>query len=442
MRLFPLSVSVLLWFFAHTLALAEAVKDREGAVRSDRETMEKNDRWIYNDLDRGFAEAAKNGKPVLVILRCVPCMACRGIDASILSSAELQPLLDQFNCVRVINANALDLSRFQFDYDLSFSTLFFNADGTLYGRYGSWQHQRNANDVTTAGYKATLQEALTIHRGYPANKSTLTPKQGGPAPFKIPVEIPALASKYERELNWSGKVVQSCVHCHQIGDAFRAWYRDQGKMVPVELIYPMPPPETIGLTLDTSCVAKVKEVAPDSAAARAGLQVEDEIAAIGSAPVISIADVAWALHRLPDAATTTVQVRRHEGTKELSLSLEPGWRLKTDISTRVGTWQMRGMATGGLRLQNVPPDQRTALGLSPGSMALQVAMLGANGPHGAAKKAGFQQGDILIEIDGFSTDITESQLLGLLLTQYPPKSSLKTIVRRGSQRLELLLPVQ
>ena len=34
-----------------------------------------------------------------------------GIDASVLGEPSLEPLLDQFVCVRVINANALDLSR-------------------------------------------------------------------------------------------------------------------------------------------------------------------------------------------------------------------------------------------------------------------------------------------------------------------------------------------
>ncbi len=28
--------------------------------------------WIYNDLDAGFAEARRTGKPLLVVLRCVP----------------------------------------------------------------------------------------------------------------------------------------------------------------------------------------------------------------------------------------------------------------------------------------------------------------------------------------------------------------------------------
>lgn len=425
-----------------SIAAAETVKDREGAVRSDRETMEKSDRWIYNDIARGFAESAKNGKPVLVVLRCVPCMACRGIDASILSSQELQPLLDQFNCVRVINANTLDLSKFQFDYDLSFSTLFFNADGTLYGRYGSWQHQRDSSDATTAGYKAALNEALAVHRGYPANKSALEPKQGGPAPFKTPIEIPSLAGKYERDLDWGGKVVKSCVHCHQIGDAFRAWYHDQGKPIPLELIYPMPAPETIGLTLDTQFAATVKDVAADSAAAQAGLRAGDEIVSFNGAPLLSIADFAWAMHRMPDAGEATLQVRRAGKTTDLKLSLASGWRTKSDISSRVGTWPMRGMATGGLKLQNAPATKRESLSLAPGTMALEVAFVGQNGMHGAAKKAGFQQGDVLVEVDGFSGDITEGQLIGRLLTQYAPKSSLKTIVRRGSERVELLLPVQ
>lgn len=28
--------------------------------------------WIYDDLDAGFAEAKRTGKPLLVVLRCVP----------------------------------------------------------------------------------------------------------------------------------------------------------------------------------------------------------------------------------------------------------------------------------------------------------------------------------------------------------------------------------
>src|SRR3954470_9416061 len=92
---------------------AETVKDREGSVRADRTKMENDSHWIYNDWRKGFEEAKRTGKPLMVVLRCVPCMACMGIDAGVLTEPELQPLLDRFVRVRVINANALDLSLFQ-----------------------------------------------------------------------------------------------------------------------------------------------------------------------------------------------------------------------------------------------------------------------------------------------------------------------------------------
>src|SRR5688572_8702121 len=99
-------------------ASAETVKDREGAVRNDKAALEKDTRWIYNDWRLGFHEAKRTGKPLLVVLRCVPCLACAGIDAQVLlQETNLAPLLDQFVCVRVINANAIDLSLFQVDYD-------------------------------------------------------------------------------------------------------------------------------------------------------------------------------------------------------------------------------------------------------------------------------------------------------------------------------------
>ncbi|NDB76549.1 MAG: hypothetical protein EB141_13060 [Verrucomicrobia bacterium] len=272
--LFPLLASGLL-----SAVFAEAVKDREGAVRKDKAEMQNDARWIYNDWQKGFAESRRTGKPLLIVLRCVPCLSCMGLDASVLTSPDLAPLLDQFVCVRLINANAIELAKFQFDYDLSFSTLFFNADGTLYGRYGSWSHQKDPAEKTTAGYKRSLEAALAIHTAYPVNKAVLAGKQGGPTPFATPVEIPLLAGRYKRDLDWEGKVVGSCVHCHQIGDAYRAFYRDQGKPLPSELIYPMPMPETVGVTLEPDQIARVKSVVSGSIAAQAGVQAGDEFVA-------------------------------------------------------------------------------------------------------------------------------------------------------------------
>lgn len=432
----------LLGWLAAAGVFAETVKDREGAVRKDREAMEKDVRWRYNDAQAGFDEAKKTGKPLLVVLRCVPCLSCMGMDSAVLNEKSLEPLLDQFVCVRLINANALDLARFQFDYDLSFSSMFFNGDGTVYGRYGSWTHQKNPYESSLAGYAAALKAALAIHQGYPANKASLTGKQGAVMPFRTPVEIPMLAGKYQRDLDWKGKVVGSCVHCHQIGDAFRTWYRDQGKPVPEEWIHPMPSPETIGLRLAADHIARVEGVAGGSAAAKAAMRERDEIMSIAGQPLISTTDVSWILHRAPDTATLPVVVKRGTEEVKLTLALPTGWRQRTDSSKRAAAWPMRGMVTGGMLLEDISGDARAKRGLTQSQLALFVKVVGQHGKHAAAKKAGFQKEDVIVELDGITERMTESELFGRFLTQRMPGTQVKATVLRGGQRVELVLPMQ
>ncbi len=424
-------------------AYAEAVKDREGAVRQDRAALEKDERWVYNEVQRGFSEARRTGKPLLVVLRCVPCVACAGIDAQVLlQNSEITPLLDQFVCVRVINANALDLALFQFDFDLSFSTLFFNGDGTVYGRYGSWSHQKDAQDTTTAGFRRALEATLVLHQGYPGNRASLAGKQGVPTAYKTPVEIPELSGKYSLDLNWNGKVVPSCVHCHQIGDALRLSYRNKKQPIPADLIWPTPAPETIGLVLAEDQVARVTSTLAGSPAAQAGLQSGDEIVTLAGQPLVSIADVSWILHRAPESGSLAMGVRRGTGTKALDLTLPAGWRSHSDISRRVGTWGMRGMASGGMVLEDLTDAERDQRGLGTGDLALRVKYVGEYGKHAAAKKAGFQKDDVIVELDGAKGRVGEGEMIGRLLQQHVPDEQVKASVLRGQQRIELTLPMQ
>ena len=75
-------------------------------------------------------------------------------------------------------------------------------------------------------------------------------------------------------------------------------------------------------------------------------------------------------------------------------------------------------------------------------MALFVKYVGEYGSHAAAKKAGFKKNDVIIELDGKSKRVTESELIGDLLQTHQAGEKLKTTVLRGGQRVELTLPMQ
>ena len=48
-----------------------AAADKE-AVRKAVGDIELTGNWIYDDIEAGYREAGKSGKPLLVVLRCVP----------------------------------------------------------------------------------------------------------------------------------------------------------------------------------------------------------------------------------------------------------------------------------------------------------------------------------------------------------------------------------
>ena len=74
------------------------------------ENAQVPDFWIYNNLD---AEVAKNNQLIVRLAQ------------------------EQFVAVRQVEMKGVDLSQFQFDYDLNWAAMFVNADGTVYARYGT-----------------------------------------------------------------------------------------------------------------------------------------------------------------------------------------------------------------------------------------------------------------------------------------------------------------
>jgi hypothetical protein len=75
---------------------------REEKVREDRRKVEAEGFWIYNNLPLAFDTAKKNGKPILVVLRCIPCEECVKLDDELVEQDEvIRPLLDDW-CARCV----------------------------------------------------------------------------------------------------------------------------------------------------------------------------------------------------------------------------------------------------------------------------------------------------------------------------------------------------
>lgn len=427
------------------LLIAQQKPTREEKVRSDREKVEAEGFWIYNDLDTAFKKGKETGKPILVVLRCIPCEECVKLDDDLMEQDPVvRPLLEKFVCVRQVSTNGLDLSLFQFDTDQSFAIFLLNADKTIYGRFGTRSHRTEwFGDVSLKGLAAALEGALQLHADYPKHQKALAAKRGPQPEFSSPEKFPSLKEKYTSTLNYSGNVVQSCIHCHQIGDAKRDLIRASRKPFPEEILFPYPHPKSIGLVLDPDEKATVKEVVPGSHAANAGLQDGDVIERMNGQPLLSMADVQWILHHTsPDGDRIGLQVQRKGSIADRTITLPKGWRRAADISWRSSSWGMRRMATGGMLLEDVSAEEREKAGVAQGAMLLRAKHVGQYGPHAAAKNAGFRAGDLIVEFDGRTDLLREADVFQHALTKRNAGDKVSVIVSRDGERKTMQLPMQ
>jgi len=432
MRHLPTVLSVLL------LASPLLAQDRDTKVRNDRKEFVASSDWVYNDLEKGMRAAREANKPLLVVFRCIPCEACQEFDDDVARrDPVIRDLLDEFVCVRIVQANTIDLTRFQHDFDLSFAAYLMNADLTIYGRFGTRSGRPEHEDISLEGLRKAMEAALELHRIYASVKSSLAGKQVKQTVYKTPNNFPSLAGKYGESINYTANTARSCMHCHQIRDAERLVYRRAGKPIPDEVLYPYPDPEVLGLKIDPKSRVKVERVEEGSPAGLADLRPGDEILTAAGQPLLSTADLQWVLHNAPTSLKLPVEVQRNGRTMNLTLDLSEGWR-SGDISWRVTTWDLRRMGFGGLRLKDLPDEERTERGLAETGMALLVQHAGEYGEHSIAKRAGVRKGEIVIAFDSLADRMTESRLLAYTLQKKRPGDTVTlTVLRANGERATL-----
>jgi hypothetical protein len=402
--------------------LGEALKDIDVA-----------DHWIYDDWPKAVAEAKRSGKPLLVVLRCVPCPPGKTLDSAVMQpDKELAELQKKFVCVRIIQTNGLDLSLFQYDYDMSWAAMFMNADLTIYGRYGSRNASGPQSDglLSVAAFRKAAELAMELHAGYPANKSLLAAKTGAKAPYSTPTEIPGLTEKPQK-----ATARQECIHCHMVKEYTLRAKWEAGTLTTGDLfVYPQP--TNLGLTMDVDNGLLVKSVAAGSPAASSGIAAGDQLVNLSGQPLISLADIQWALNGAPNEGNLAVKLLRGGQSLEKSIALRGNWK-KSDIAWRASSWY--GLRQG-LKTEALSADDKARLGLSPDSLALVVKNLFGKSAK-ALPDAGVKKDDVIVAVDGKTNAMSESDFLIYLLLTLGPKESVKLTILRGGQRHEVNVPM-
>ncbi len=270
-----------------------------------------------------------------------------------------------------------------------------HADGTIYHRYGSRTGAADAHAyLGLDSLSQLLRDTVVEHRSYDR-----APKPASQRPPRPVIELPAL----KQRLALGQKI--DCVHCHTIHDAeFHhavakgMWQRDQA--------FVFPDPERVGFTLDRRQQTRVIAVMENSAAAKAGVKVGDELASLAEQHTVrTLSDVQWALHQAPTTATKlSARLRRGDDSHDVVLTLAAGWKqcAPEDYAWRPFKWNLSpSPGFGGPMLSAF---ERERVGLTAASLALRVQYLvdwGKGAHRGrAAKAAGLAKGDLVVAFAG------------------------------------------
>lgn len=391
------------------------------------------DHWIYDDLPKAISLAKESGKPLMVVVRCVPCPPGRTLDQQVMQpDKELEDLEKQFVCVRVIQTNGLDLKVFQYDYDMSWSGLFLNSDLTIYGRYGTRNASGPNSDtlLTQAAFRKAAERALALHKAYPGNREALSAKTGRDPDYARPELTPGLTDKGNK-----ATTRQNCIHCHMVKEyALRAKW-EQGKLSAADL-WVFPQPQQIGLELELNDGLLVKSVAANSPASKAGIKTGDEITTLGGQPLVSTADLQWVLHNAPNETRLVAKLSRGGKPLEATLELSGDWK-KSDIGWRASSWY--GLRQG-VKFEPLIGAEKAKRGLGEDQMALVIkGLFGKGGPK--VQQAGLKAGDVIVAVDDKTAVLTESDFLAYLRLTHGPKDSVKLTILRGDSRSDVTVPM-
>jgi hypothetical protein len=255
------------------------------------------------DLKKAEQRARSEGKPLLIVFRCLPWKDCAGFDGQLVRPPKtfLQATTG-YVCARVTDMRGVDLDRYSFDFDLTFAALVVHPDGPVLHRYGGRDHHSADSRLSMTSLVRFLKAAEIRYAAYgPSKRPKTTPRSLD--------EIPVWREKMAKR----GKKM-NCYHCHFVFDAEREQRRADGTWTRSR-IWRWPTPERVGLSLEVEELGRIGAVEAKTPAAKAGLRAGDRLLELGDQPILTALD---------DPARVLARREEEEGDPRAPPTLERG----------------------------------------------------------------------------------------------------------------------
>jgi len=338
---------------------------------------------------------------------------------------DIQRMRARFVCLRITQMNRVDIRRFEFDFDTTWSSFFLDEKLNVYSRYGGRDETAPEARLNKESLLQTMREVLDVH----ARRSEGSRQNGEPVVQPVPPEtstpedIPLLAKNH-----------RGCVHCHQIREyRYLQWGRDN--KFDRRKLFTWPLPENVGLKFERGHGHRLESVIKDSPAEQAGLRSGDVVTRIDDVPTRSESDVRWALGHAEDGKPIRVSVERPQAngkSKNIRLVLRPegDWK-QTQIGWRKS---MRSVPLSwGFRAYPLLRTQLKELELPPDQLAIRVISVR---PFGLSGALGLHKRDLIISLDGASRWRDFDEFKSDMLRRYRPGDKVRLTVLRGSEKKE------
>jgi C-terminal processing protease CtpA/Prc len=330
-------------------------------------------------------------------------------------------MAEQFVNVRIQSMNGVNLSQFQFEYDLTWMSFFQDREGRTYTRYGGREDHDSESHMTKESLLRVMRQVLALHEAgkvQPDNRYEPIAES-----IRTAEDIPTMKKMM------SGRK-ESCIHCHDVKAATLRHQREIGRLEK-EMVFTYPSPSRLGIHLDPAIQFKVRSVDKDSPAETAGVRAGDFIRTVGGQRVLTFADMTRVLELAPETGAIRVGLERDQRAVSANVRLTEGWRKNTDPSWRSSTGSVGPLS--GIWGKRANDQQRRQLRLKDDTLAMRVTYIWA--PW--ARQAGIKNGDYILSVDGYNADMTIRQFQAYLHLNKKWGDKISVKVRRGRKDVEL-----